>query len=227
MAPVTPQRPHDDMRSQVLYTAAKLFLESGYTDTTLRGIAAAADINIGSLMNQFKTKEDILCELVDYVIESQFKAANKLLQGITEDKILFYAAETTLQLHIAESSENLRDLYAAAYSLPKSSGVIRHAVTSKLEGIFGEHLPEHKTQDFFKLEIASGGIMRGFLTIPCDMWFTMDQKVAAFLETCLLVYRVPNDKIGEAIAFVARFDYPVVARQTVDSMMTYLKKRIS
>ncbi len=203
-----------------------MFLERGFTATTLRNLAEEAGTNYGSIQNLFKTKEDLLCELVEYVLEGQFQAARQITNGLTEDKILFYAAETTLQLYMAESSEKIRELYAAAYSMPKSSDLIQHALTQKLEYIFREHLPHLRTTDFYKLEIASGGIMRGFMTIPCNMWFTMEQKVASFLETTFLVYRVPDDKIREAIDFVKQFDYPALAQKTIEAMLEGVQKGI-
>jgi len=148
-----------------------------------------------------------------------------MLKGITDDKILFYAAETTLQLYITENSEAIRELYAAAYSMPKTSEIIKRTITGKLEEIFKEHLPHLETKDFFELEIASGGIMRGFLTMPCDMYFTMERKVRRFLETTFLLYRVSDEKIQETIEFVEQFDYPEIAQNTIDSMLTYLEMR--
>ncbi len=227
MASTRTYRNQEHMRQHVMYVSAKLFLEHGFTATTLRSIAAEAGINIGSLMNMFKTKEDLLCEFVTYVLEGQFAATGKMLQGITDDKILFYAAETTLQLYMSEYNEHIRDWYAAAYSMPRSSQIIQHTITAKLENIFKEHLPHLQTSDFYKLEIASGGIMRGFMTIPCDMWFTMDQKVASFLETTFLVYRVPDEKIKEAIEFVSQFDYKQMAQNTIQAMIQRLEERLS
>ncbi|MBR3834050.1 MAG: TetR/AcrR family transcriptional regulator [Lachnospiraceae bacterium] len=226
----TKRRPRGDMeqmRKQVLYISAKLFLEKGFTATTVKEIAKLADINIGSLMNLFKTKEDILAELVKYVLEGQFKATADLLKGKTEDKILFYAAETTLQLHMAESSEHIRDIYKSAYSLHTTTDIIQQMITYKLEEIFKPSLPNLETKDFFELEIASGGIMRGFLTIPCDMYFTMERKVKRFLETTFKLYDVPQEKIEEAIQFVSSFDFEAIAKQTIESMLAFLEEKVA
>lgn len=209
-------------RSKVLYAAAQLFLEKGYTQSSIREISERAGVNISSMNQHFGTKENILCELVEYVLQGQFAATDMLLKGITDDKILNYAAETTLQLHMAESSEHIRDLYAAAYSMPKSSAIIQQMITEKLEVIFADILPDLDTKEFYKLEIASGGIMRGFMTIPCNMWFTMDQKVASFIETTFRVYCVPQEKIQETIGFVSRFDFTQIALQTINAMLEKL-----
>ena len=210
-------------RNRVLYTAAKCFLEKGYTNTSNKNIADFAGVHYGSLTQHFGTKENILCELVQYVLKGQFDFTEDMLKGITEDKILIYAAETTLQLHMAESSEQVRDLYAAAYSMPKSSAIIQQMITEKLEVIFAELHPELDTKEFYKLEIASGGIMRGFMTIPCNMWFTMEQKVAAFIETTFRVYSVPDEKIRQAIAFVSQFDFKEIAQNVINGMLIRLE----
>lgn len=220
-----PGKNHDKMKNAVLFNAAKLFLEKGYTATTLKNIAVQANINIGSLMNLFNSKEDILCELVKYVLEGQFTTIEKLLERFTDDKILFYAAETTLQLYMSESNEYVRDLYSAAYSMPKSSKIIQYMITEKLENIFKEHLPHLETKDFYELEIASGGIIRGFMMVPCNMYFTMERKVRRFLETSFRIYEIPKEKTEEAIQFVAQFDFVNIAQEAVSSMLAYLEQK--
>lgn len=214
------------IHSRVLYAAAKLFLTKGFENSTVKEIAAVAQVSPSTLMYIFGSKEEILCELVKYVIENQFKTAENLIDGKTDDKMLLYAVETTLQLHMAESDESIRDLYAAAYSMPKTSEIIQHTITEKLENIFKEHLPHLETKDFYELEIATGGVMRGFMTIPCDMYFTMERKVKRFLETNFLIYRVPDEKIEKIIDFVFQFEYNSVAKNTINSMLEYLGNRL-
>ena len=211
-------------RGKVLHAAAKLFLEQGYTASTLKEIAKTAGVNISSMNQHFGPKENILTELVTYVLEGQFQTASKLLEGKTEDKILFYAVETTLQLHMAESSEQIRDLYKAAYSMPKTMEMIQNTITYKLEEIFHPSLPELETKDFYELEIASGGIMRSFLSVPCDLYFTMDRKVYRFLETTFKLYDVPREKILEAVNFVSGFDFKTIAAETIQSMLQFLEE---
>lgn len=216
----------ENVKIKTLHAAAKLFLEKGYSDATTREIAKYAGVNVSAMNRVFGSKESILCELVAYVLEGQFEATEKMLQGLTKDPILFYAAETTLQLYMAESSECVRNLYAAAYYLPKTSEIIQLTITEKLERIFHEHLPELETKDFYELEIASGGIMGNFMTTPCNMYFTMERKVASFLKSTFLVYEVPREKIQEAITFVSQFDYETMAREIVKSMLSYLEEKI-
>ncbi len=219
------QRTREEMKAAIISSAAQSFAKKGYNASALREIATSANVNIGSLLHIFGNKEEILAEIIQVVLDKQFEVTENVIKDLTDDKILFYATETVLQLHIVEMNEYLRDVYCTAYSLPKSSSVIQHTITAKLENVFKEHLPNLETKDFYKLEIASGGIMRGFMTIPCDMWFTMDQKVESFLETTFLIYEVPKDKIREAIAFVKRLDFESIANQTVNEIIDYFEGR--
>ena len=217
------ERLHD--RRLVLYTAARMFLEKGYEAASVRQIASAAGINVNTMVHDFGAKENLLCELVEYVLKGQFSTTKKLLLGMTEDSTLYYAAETALQLHMAECSEAARNLYRSAYSLSLPSELIQRNVAEKLTSVlFREYLPDYSLEDFYRLEIASGSMIWGYMAIPCDEEFTIDQKVDCFLDAALRIYRVPEEKIAEAKAFVKRFDYPSIAKQTIADMLTFLEK---
>ena len=217
-------RSTEENKRLVLRAAAGLFLQKGYTATTLREIAREAGVNIGSLMYTYESKENILVELVGYVLQGQFAAAEKLLQGVTEDKILFWAAETTLQLYMAESRESIRELYLAAYSHQKPAAIIYQAVAEKMQDIFQPYYPQYEIKDFYELEIATGGIIRSFMSVPCDMYFTMNRKVRRYLETAFLVYKIPEAKMQEAIQFVSQFDFADYANHVVEKLMAELNQ---
>ena len=88
----------------------------------------------------------------------------------------------------------MREMYNVSYSLFNSSQKVYDTITNKLEFIFKEHLPNLETKDFYELEIASAGIMRNFMSVPCDIYFTMEHKIRRFLETTFLIYRVDDKK---------------------------------
>ncbi len=211
------------LKAQVLHAAARLFLEQGYTATTVRSIADEAGVNVNAMIRALGSKEDILCHLVEFVLEGQFAATKQFLDGVTDDPVLLYAAETTLQLYMAESSEHIRDLYSAAYSMPESSALIMRSITGKLKQFFSAYQPDLQAKDFYEFEIATGGVMRGFMTVPCDLYFTMERKVRRFIECVFRIFQVPAEKIEEAIAFVSRFDYPTLAKNTIDWLLARLE----
>lgn len=209
-----------------MHTAAKLFLEKGYTNSSLKEISTQAGVAYGSMTFAFGTKEGILSELVGFVLDSQFEYTEKLLEGKTDDKVLFYAVETTLQLYMAESSEHIRELYSLAYSQQASSDIIYNKITQKLSDIFSEQYPNFTQGEFYEKELASAGIMRNYMTRPCGIYFTMDRKVKAFLENTFLLYEIPRKKIDEAIAYVSKFDFKKLAQEVIDNMLKFLENKI-
>ena len=73
---------------------------------------------------------------------------------------MLYAEETAIQLHIAGLTEPLRKLYVTAYTLSSTSAYLYRSTAKRLEGIFGDYLPDAEAKDFYEMEIASAGIIR-------------------------------------------------------------------
>ena len=129
MASARHRRNYDEMKKKVIRTAAQMFLEDGYQSTTIRGIAERSGVEKHSILYVFGEKEAILCELVQLVLEAQFDRVSELMEYKTDDKILFYAVETVLQLYMAESSEHIREMYTVSYSMPNSSKIVYNTIT--------------------------------------------------------------------------------------------------
>lgn len=72
-------------RDRLLKEAAKLFMVDGYERTTMRNIANATGIKLGSIAYYFPSKEDILYETMSTIIESGEKRALATLQ--TSDNV--------------------------------------------------------------------------------------------------------------------------------------------
>ena len=116
--------------------------------------------------------------------------------------------------------------YNVSYSLNNPSLEVFRTISNKLEYIFKDHLPHLEKKDFYELEIASAGIMRNFITVPCDVYFTMERKVKRFLETTFLIFRVEDKKIKEAIDFVLKFDFEKIANEVLDKFLESLESKI-
>ena len=107
---------------------------------------------------------------------------------------MLYAVETAVQLHIAELTEPLRKLYVTAYALSSISAYLYRSTAKRLEGIFGDDLPDAEAKDFYEMEIASTGMMRSFVAVPYDVYFTVERKIARFLECALKLCNVPPER---------------------------------
>ena len=212
-------------RTLVLHSATKLFIENGYTNTRIKDIASDSGVGYNEIFRMFTDKDTLLSHLVDLVIEHQFEVSKNVLSNITNDELFLYVFESVLQLYITELNENIREMYAVSYSLPSTSHKIYDYFSSKIETIFKKYLPEYETKDFYELEIATAGIMRGFIINPCNMYFTIDRKVQRFIRTTLKIYEVPREKIEEVIAFIESFDMKAYAEGVVATLYEYISDR--
>lgn len=211
------------IRARMLCTAAELFMEKGYTETSMRLLAQQAGVDVNAIVRTFGCKEGILCELAAYVLEGQFDVASQMLRGTADDPTLFYATETALQLYMAESRESVRNLYLVAYSLPSTLEIIHRTVAGKLAQLFGARLPHLLPGDFYELEIATGGIMRSFMARPCDEAFPIERKVRRFLEASFRVLQVPEAHSQVAIAFVQQLGLAGRAEEAITHLIASLK----
>lgn len=74
-------RAASNVRDRLLKESANLFMQYGYERTTMRNIANAAGIKLGSIAYYFKSKEDILYATMSAVIESGEQTAIATLEG--------------------------------------------------------------------------------------------------------------------------------------------------
>ena len=209
-------------QQKVLRAAVALFLEKGYTRTTTGEIAKAAGIGQSSFFHVFPSKEALLLELVKRMFSGQFALAGQ--HSGEQDPVLLYAVETALQLHIAELTEPLRELYVTGYSLPTTSAYIYRSTAERLQGIFGEYLPHAQAKDFYEMEIASAGIMRSFMAVPCDLYFTAEVKIARFLDCALKLYDVPEEKRAAITAAVLQMDLHTMALGIIQKTVQQAEK---
>ena len=209
-------------QQKVLRAAVALFREKGYTRTTTGEIAKAAGIGQSSFFHVFPSKEALLLELVKRMFSGQFALAGQ--HSGEQDPVLLYAVETALQLHIAELTEPLRELYVTGYSLPSTSAYIYRSTAERLQGIFGEYLPHAQAKDFYEMEIASAGIMRSFMAVPCDLYFTAEVKIARFLDCALKLYDVPKEKRSAITAAVLRLDLHAMAADIIQKTVQQAEK---
>ena len=205
-------------RNKMLLAAITRFLADGYEKTTTASIAKAAGMSASSFFAAFENKEALLLQLVEHMFTGQFDEIQAIL-GNRAEPVMIYAAETALQLHIAELSEPLRELYLTAYSLPSTSEYLYDRTSKKIEFLMSKYMPGSSSRDFYELEIATASIMRGFMSKPCDVYFTMNDKLRRFLSCALTLYRVPQSLQEQVIEAVLDMDLHSTAVALVESVV--------
>lgn len=205
-------------RNKMLLAAIQLFLEQGYEKTTTAQISKAAGMSPTSFFAAFENKEALLLTLTKIMFDSQFAKARSFAKEL--EPLMVYCLETSLQIYITELSEPLRELYVMAYTLPSTSEYIYKSTSAQIKAIFSPFMPGAEDKDFYEMDIASGSVMRGFMAKKCDMYFTVQKKISRFLECCLKLYDVPEEKRKSLIEAVLAFDLSAVARKLIDEIVT-------
>lgn len=114
----------EGVSERILACAKQEFLEKGYTEASLRTIAAAADTSTNSIYVRFKDKEGLFCAIVEPVvngmtelflhIQEQFHQMNRQEQ---EAEMVEYAADgmETLVDYLYDHLDAFRLLLDASY----------------------------------------------------------------------------------------------------------------
>lgn len=202
-------------QQKMLRSAVMQFLEKGYEGATTAEIARNAGMTPSSFFRAYPSKEALLLELVKWIFVGQYDLAQQV--SGSDDPMLVCAVEGALELHTAEMSEQLRELYVTAYTLPTTSMYIYRVMSERLFKVFHQFQPGAKAKDFYEMEIASGSMIRGYMAVPCDMYFTVEDKIARFLDCALKLYSVGEAERKQIISHTLSMDLRQTAEDIVRS----------
>lgn len=217
-------------KNHILAVSAKLLLEQGYRDTTIKQIADAAGVSVSSVQNFFRNKEGLITALVQLMFAGQFGAARKSAESKLPP-VYTYAAETAIQLVLTERNENLREIYTEAYTMSDTLEYIHQNTAKELKAIFGDRFPDYEESEFYEMDIGTSSLMRGYMAKPCDVHFPLHRKIERFLTASLRVYRVSEEEIGRILAFIRSLDLNALAdgvlQQLFDRLEAYFECNFS
>lgn len=218
---MTRRKDSQEARKRILSACVKLFIENGYKKTKMSDIIEEANVSNSSFQNLFRTKDGVLMDLVEFMFGNQFDIAHTVVPENAKPSYI-YAAETAIQMTLTELNENLREIYVEAYTHPKTSEYIFQRTSSELYNLFSDNLPECSESDFYELEIGTAGMMRSYMTKPCDKYFTLEKKLERFLKMTLTVYRVPESEQQEIIDYILKCDIKKVASGVMQKLFDAL-----
>ena len=213
--------------SKILTAATVLFVQKGYEKTTLMDISKLSGVPKAKILYEMNSKEGILGLLVAKFLDGVTEASDAVSKKLTDDKVLIFMANEVLQVYMAEMNEDMRNLYLSAYSMPKTSNAVLRRRSQMLYEQFGYLFPQFALKDYYELEIATMGIMRAYMSVPCDMYFTMEAKVDRLISTILKIYDVDSKIVEETKEFMKKIDFEAVAKNTVADVFEELSIKTS
>ena len=215
MANVRSEEESRELRGKILNAATTLFMQKGFERTTLVDIAKLSGVQKAKILYEMNSKEEILGQLVAKFLDFVMEESNVVSSKYTDDAVLMFMASEVLQIYMAELNEDMRNLYLAAYSMPKTSEIVLRRRTDLIYEKFKDVFPAFALKDFYELEIASVGIMRGYMMVPCDMYFTLETKVERLITTMLRIYEIDSVIIDETKEFIRKIDFETVSEMVV------------
>lgn len=110
----------EDRRRQLIKVAMLLFSQKGFTGTTTKEIAAAANVNEAIIFRHFATKDDLYAAILDFkaneVCSSDWVAELQEFAARRDDEALFYHVAQKKLMHHArdENDQFLRLMFYSA-----------------------------------------------------------------------------------------------------------------
>lgn len=214
--------PLNATEKKIIRSATKLFLENGFSSTTLKMISNDSGLLQGTIAYHFHTKEDMLYLLVQELMEFHHGLVVSA-QEETGDKLLAYATEVAAQISICEADAKAWDLYHASYTLPGTSALIKDWTSKKNYQVFHDRLPDWTERDFRIKENVASGIEFSALTSPCTRDFTLEDKISLVLDSLLLLYKVPKEERERVINRILEQDYHNIGQEMLGQFASRLK----
>jgi AcrR family transcriptional regulator len=175
MAPKTPKQNkaiREQTRQQIQEAAFTLFAKNGYSNTSIRAIAKAADISKGLIYHYFDSKEAILEAIFHYWVEAtkymvelsdELSAAQKMEQMITE--LFAFIRENPESSRLLTALALQPDAVAAIKSQVRDMTMKQITIAKKLLEKLNYDNPEIEA---YYLGAKLDGITLGYLTLGED-----------------------------------------------------------
>lgn len=182
---------------EIIRVASRMFLEKGYSGTTIKSVSDELDMSTGNLTFYFPTKEYLLAPLVEMLIDFQRKVLNEE-SGHGVNPILAACLELVSMAVTAEESETARDLYLSAYTSPLTLDIIRRCDGERAKSIYNSYCPDWTDEQYEDAEMLVSGIEHAVLISRNDK-IEFRRRVRSALDCILNIYNVPKELRDELI----------------------------
>ena len=216
------KRKSNTTKLEIIQVASRLFLDHGYSKTTIKSIADELDISTGHLMFYFPTKEHLLAALVQMLCDFQWK----LMQDTVKEgntSLMALCLELTTMAAMCEDNEIVKDFYISSYTHPLTLEIIRKNDTERAELVFADHCPDWDHLQFVEAEILVSGIEYTTLMTTGEP-VALDTRIAGALNMILITYQVPEEIRKMKIQRVLAMDYRTLGERILKEFKVYVKE---
>ena len=208
-------------KNEIIQVATKMFLEKGYSNTSIKAIGDELGISSGHVMFYFPTKEHLLEVLVEMMCEYQWQIFREnAAEGNTS--LLCVCLELLVMAVIGEENMHLRDLYTAAYTNPLPLAYIRKNDAERAKMVYQEYCKDWNEEQFTEAEILASGIEYAIYTAEPGRG-SMEVRIRGALNSIMMIYNVPLNVRTDIIEQVLTSDYHKIGRDICEGFVEYVE----
>ena len=213
---------HPNVRGRIIQEAARMFVEAGYSKSSINRLAKTLDLSPGHITFYFPTKEHLLAVLVDEMFDYQRLMMEQEVQE-GKSSLLAYCLELTAMAAVCEESEVARDFYASSYTSALTLARIRANDAQKTRGIFLSYHPDWTEDQWLATEnIVSGIEYATIMTRESDT--PLRVQIEKTLDTILYLFGVPEETRKMKIEKVLAMDYRSLGHSLLLGFPEYVAK---
>jgi AcrR family transcriptional regulator len=160
----------ESRKESIVRCASELFLKKGYDGTSIRDVASASEISMGTLYHYISTKENLLRMVVDYHKERNVKIINEIESAIkTSDpeKALLSAIRILLEA-IDDNKKSFVFIFTEAKLMPKQIRAVILETETTLISVFENILLDGIKEKRFQL--SDPGLVAHHIVSMAEMW---------------------------------------------------------
>lgn len=207
-------------KNAIIRVAIEMFLERGFTNTSVRAIAAELGISTGNITFYFPSKEHLLMVLVEMLCDSQWSMLEQQADE-EETALMAFCMETMTVAAACEQNEIARDLFLSVFQSELCRNLLRENHVARAERIFSEYCGDWTHQQFRIAEILVMGIQHAVI-IPTDVEIPLSERIAGALNQILSIYGVPENNRAEKIRRILALDYNDIRQRVREGSLRYV-----
>ena len=210
------------VKDEIIRVSTVMFLENGYTPTTVKMICDELGISKGHFNFYFNAKEFVLAALVEMLCKFQWEMMKKEANdGISN--LLAVCLELMSMAAACEEEEVAKDFFVSSYQSLKCLAIIQENDTARAKEVFAEFCTGWTDEQFREAEILVSGIEYSTLNATEDS-VQLETRIEGALNAILTIYNVPEEIRRKKTEKVLAMDYRSIGKRIFKEFKEYVEK---
>lgn len=209
-------------KNKIIRVSTRMFLEHGYSATTVQMVCSELGISKGNFTFYFPTKEHVLVELVEMLCEFQEKLIDyEADKGV--GSVLSVCIELMTVAAACEENEEARDFFVSAFQSKMCLDFLRENHVNRAKKLLADYCKDWTHEQFVEAEILVQGIDYATI-ISNEASVPLDVRISAALNQILGIYNIPDEIRKEKIDRVLAMDCRGLGKRVLAEFTDFVEK---